>query len=62
MNILKKILKHEVFPALGCTEPIAISYAARTASSYTFTELKSIKITNEVMRKIMTNKTESLCL
>ncbi|SDN23569.1 L-cysteine desulfidase [Desulfonauticus submarinus] len=45
MNILKKILKHEVFPALGCTEPIAISYAASTASSYTSAELKNIKIT-----------------
>ncbi len=31
MNILSEILKHDVFPALGCTEPIAIAYAAASA-------------------------------
>ena len=31
MTILKEVLTHEVFPALGCTEPIAVAYAASLA-------------------------------
>ncbi|RPI08921.1 MAG: serine dehydratase subunit alpha family protein [Zetaproteobacteria bacterium] len=31
MNILKQVLTHEVFPAFGCTEPIAVAYAASLA-------------------------------
>jgi L-cysteine desulfidase len=45
MNILKEVLKHEVFPALGCTEPIAIAYAASIAASEIEEDIEEIDIT-----------------
>ena len=45
MNILKEVLKHEVFPALGCTEPIAVAYAASIAGLEIEGEIKEIIIT-----------------
>ena len=33
VNILKKVLENEVFPALGCTKPIAVAYAASVAAN-----------------------------
>ncbi|MFH1037185.1 MAG: L-serine ammonia-lyase, iron-sulfur-dependent, subunit alpha [PVC group bacterium] len=32
MNILKEIFAHEVFPAMGCTEPISCAYAVAAAA------------------------------
>ncbi|MGE5706727.1 MAG: serine dehydratase subunit alpha family protein [Bacteroidota bacterium] len=31
MNLLKEVLHHEVFPAMGCTEPISLAFAASLA-------------------------------
>ena len=44
MNILKAVLKHEVFPALGCTEPIAVAYAAGIAAQEIRGEIEAIEI------------------
>ena len=33
MNLLKEVLAHEVYPAFGCTEPVACAYAAATAAA-----------------------------
>lgn len=45
VNILKAVLKNEVFPALGCTEPIAVAYAASIAANQISGVLKKIAIT-----------------
>ncbi len=45
MNILKEVLKHEVFPALGCTEPIAVAYAAGIAAHEIDGDIEEISIT-----------------
>ena len=45
MNILKAVLKNEVFPALGCTEPIAVAYAAATAAHEIKDRIEEISIT-----------------
>ncbi len=44
LNILKAILKHDVFPALGCTEPIAVAYAASVAGKQLSGELSEISV------------------
>jgi L-cysteine desulfidase len=45
MNLLKEILAHEVFPAVGCTEPISCAYAAAIASSHLGSPVESLSLT-----------------
>ena len=45
MQVLKEVFKHEVYPALGCTEPIAIAYAAGVAGNEIDGEIEEIDIT-----------------
>ena len=44
LNLFKEVLKNEVFPALGCTEPIAVAYAAGIAAKETEGRIKAISI------------------
>jgi len=45
LNLFKEVLRNEVFPALGCTEPIAIAYAASIAAKEIQGGIKEINIT-----------------
>jgi len=44
LNLFKEVIKNEVFPALGCTEPIAVAYAASIAAKEIEGEIKAINI------------------
>jgi len=44
LDLFKEVMKSEVFPALGCTEPIAVAYAAGIAAKEIEGELKEINI------------------
>jgi L-cysteine desulfidase len=44
MNIYKELVTHEVFPALGCTEPIAVAYAAAHAAANLKGEVEEVRI------------------
>ena len=48
MNIVKEIFKHEVYPALGCTEPISIAYAASVAASEINEPVEQLKIVVDI--------------
>jgi len=43
-NILKAVLKHDVYPALGCTEPISVAYAASVAADRLKGSISGVKI------------------
>lgn len=45
MNLYKEIIQHEVFPALGCTEPIAAAYTASIAAAELGERPESIQVT-----------------
>ncbi len=44
MNILGSVLEHDVFPALGCTEPIATAHAASVAAEKLHGEITEVGI------------------
>ncbi len=44
MNIYKELIAHEVFPALGCTEPIAVAYAAALAAAQLKGDVVEVRI------------------
>jgi len=44
LNILSEVLKNDVFPALGCTEPIAVAYAASAAAKQLDGEISEVHI------------------
>lgn len=44
MNLYKTIIEHEVFPAMGCTEPIACAYAAALAAEQLDGEVEQLTL------------------
>jgi len=45
MSIYHTVIKNEVFPALGCTEPIAVAYAASLAAERLGVEVEKVAVT-----------------
>lgn len=45
MNILKWVLRHDVYSALGCTEPTAVAFTASAAGKQVDDEIRNIFIT-----------------
>lgn len=43
-NLITEVLKHEVYPAMGCTEPVAVAFAAASAASLLSGPATAIKI------------------
>ena len=45
MNLIREILANEVFPAVGCTEPISCAYACAVAAEQLNTPVEKIELT-----------------
>ena len=45
MSIFKQILEHEVFPAMGCTEPISCAFAAAASAEQLGVPVERIELT-----------------
>nr|MCU0600344.1 serine dehydratase subunit alpha family protein [Desulfobacterales bacterium] len=44
MDLIKEIFSNEVFPAVGCTEPISCAYACAAASEQLDTPLERLEL------------------
>lgn len=44
-DILLRVLQQQMFPALGCTEPVAVALGVATAKKYITGEIKKIIVT-----------------
>ena len=44
MDLLREILEHEVYPALGCTEPVSCAYAAALAAAHLGEDVQELAI------------------
>lgn len=43
-TLLKEVLEHEVYPAMGCTEPVAVAFAAATAGKLLKARTTSVRV------------------
>ncbi len=46
-NLIEEVLKHEVYPAMGCTEPVAVAFAAATAANLLKGRTTSVTVTTD---------------
>jgi L-cysteine desulfidase len=46
-NLLDEVLKHEVYPAMGCTEPVAVAFAAASAAKLLSGPATEVRITTD---------------
>lgn len=46
-NLLEEVLKNEVYPAMGCTEPVAVAFAAASAAKLLSGQATEVRITTD---------------